>query len=336
MKLPALLTADLHLTGNPRDEYRWGLFPWLVEVSKDEQARSIVISGDTLDAKDYHSATLLNRVVDAIASLRSGTVEDVYVLMGNHDYLVGGQPYLKFLNHIPGIRYIWKPTEDHDVEGPPAFFLPHTKTPAADWRGMDFSHYQYLFMHQTIKGAISSTGMALEGEDIPALNAGKVYSGDIHVPQVCGQLEYIGSPYHVHFGDKFEPRCILLDRRARAEDLYFPTTSRVTVKVQSLRELRRQRFAKGDQVKLRIQLTESERYDWQRIRREAVAWLADQGAQVCGVELLTATARRTIASLDVKARARGFSTQEAVERFVLHEEMGADALQLGLDLVEGV
>lgn len=26
-----LLTSDLHLTDRDRDEYRWGLFPWLKE-----------------------------------------------------------------------------------------------------------------------------------------------------------------------------------------------------------------------------------------------------------------------------------------------------------------
>jgi len=290
-----------------------------------------VISGDTLDAKDYHSATLLNRVVDSLCGLRADG-RHVYVLMGNHDYLIGDQPYLRFLNHIPGISYIWKPTEDHDLEGPPTFFLPHTKHPARDWAGMDFSHYQYLFMHQTLKGAIASSGVAMEGEEVPELNAHKVFSGDIHVPQICGPLEYIGSPYHVHFGDKFEPRVILLDRRGRQEDLEFPTISRLTLTVGSLRELKRLDLSKGSQVKLRMKLQPEERFDWQRIRREATGWLQDKGVVVAGVELLMATERRRIKSL--QERAGVAAVPDAVLNYALHQELGADALEIGYELVE--
>jgi len=309
------------------------VFPWLVDTSRSEDVKSIVISGDVLDAKDYHSATLVNRVTDCLVRLRD-TVEHVYVLMGNHDYLIGDQPYLRFLNHIPGISYIWKPQEDHDVDGPPTFFLPHTKHPARDWAGMDFSHYQYLFMHQTLKGAIASSGTAMEGEEVPELNAHKVFSGDIHVPQLCGPLEYIGSPYHVHFGDKYEPRIILLDRRGRQEDLEFATIARMTLTVESLRELKRLKLRAKDQVKLRMKLTREEHFDWQRIRREATGWLADQGVVVAGVELIAATERRRIKSLDVAARS--VNSGDAVLRYVEHQELGADALDIGYQIVEGV
>jgi hypothetical protein len=196
------------------------------------------ISGDLTDAKDYHSAHLVNQVVCEM-NLLALEVEEMIVLMGNHDYLKAGYPpFFAFMQALPNVTMAYKPTESLDG-GVSAFFLPHTRNPAKDWKGLDLSHYNYVFMHQTIKGSISSNGTAMEGEELPDLSkAGKIYSGDIHVPQVIGPIEYVGSPYHVHFGDRFKARCIVIDRMQRKKDIFFESPERLGLKVSSLRELK--------------------------------------------------------------------------------------------------
>jgi DNA repair exonuclease SbcCD nuclease subunit len=332
MQYPTLLVADWHLTDNPRDEYRWALFDWLRETCVAEKVKTLIFLGDLTDSKDNHSAALTNRIVSGFRTLAQ-VVKDIKLLPGNHDWLLGGQEYFRFLNVIPGVEYITEPCEDQDVNGPSAFYLPFSKNPARDWARFDFSHYRYVFCHQTIKGAISSNGEAMEGEDMPDLSAaGKVYSGDIHVPQVIGPVEYVGSPMHIHFGDDFVPRCVLLERGSgRPVDLHFKTLRRVTVKVAGLRELERREFRAGDQVKLRVELAESEKHEWSRLRRLCVDHLKAAGVEVAGVELiLKKSTRRTINEERQQAR----TPADAVLRFVEDEELGGEALDIGLEIVE--
>lgn len=336
MQFPALLIADPHFTDNPRDEYRWGLWDWIRQTIKEEKVKSVIFLGDLTNAKDNHSAILTNRIPfevkkTSVTMLECGRKPDIKILVGNHDWLLNGQEFFRFLNLIPGVQFITSPTEDEDVSGEPTFYLPYSKSPRKDWEGLDLSHYRWVFMHQTIKGARSSNGQEMEGEDLPDLSApGKIYSGDIHVPQVIGPIEYVGSPYHVHFGDSFKPRCVLLERGGRAVDLHFQTISRVT-EVVTPNTLRKLDMRKGDQVKLRVELHESEKHDWARIRREAIEKLTKQGVEVQGVELILKKSTRRTLNEDRKVN---HSPSDAVHRFVMDEELGGEALDAALEIIE--
>lgn len=336
MQYPALLLADWHLTDNPRDEYRWALFPWLTRTCLEEKVKTLIVLGDLTDSKDNHSARLTNRVVEGFRDISNkGLVRDVKVLAGNHDWLLGGQEFFRFLSVIPGVQYISAPCEDPDVTGQPAFYLPYSRNPARDWKGLDLSHYKYVFMHQTLKGARSSNGQELEGEELPDMTGwGKIYSGDVHPPQVIGPLEYVGSPMHIHFGDRFVPRLVLLERGGRATDLHFPSISRVTVRAASARELERHEFRAGDQVKLRVALPEAEKHEWQRRRRECTEYLKAQGVEVAGVELVLEKSARRLRVAPGNAAARpALPPADVVAAWARAEELTGDALDVALEVI---
>lgn len=257
----------------------------------------------------------------------------IVILTGNHDWLKAGQEYFRFLNAFPNVEFITEPTEDRETTGPLAYFLPYSKSPAKDWQNLDFSHYDYLFMHQTVSGSISSNGQIMDGDPLPPLNAGKVYSGDIHVPQVIKGVEYVGSPYHVHFGDEFKPRAVLIERNRNAVDLHFETIRRVTIKVAGLRELRKLKFRSGDQVKLRVELSEAEAHDWSRIRREAAAILREAEVVIAGIELIVVKVNRRI-SLRESRKRQALSPADSILRFVETEELGAEALDAAMEIIE--
>lgn len=299
---------------------------------KEEKVKTLMILGDLTDAKDKHSAILVNRVVANIKRV-AAVVTDVKILVGNHDWQQAGHEFFKFLDVIDNVQYISQPSEDQDVNGPSAYYLPYSKNPARDWAGLDFSHYQYLFMHQTIAGAVSSNGQEMEGEELPALNAAKVYSGDIHVPQVIKGVEYVGSPYHVHFGDAFLPRAVLLERGGRPIDLHFKTISRVALTVSGLRELKRTKLRAGDQIKLNFELGEADKHDWSKIKREASTWLADAGIEVHGLKLTVAKPTRRLLAASNEA-SPAYSPSEAVQRFVDAEELGGEALDAAMEVLE--
>lgn len=339
MLLPALLVSDLHLDESPSCEYRWGLWPWLSQQIRDERVRTLIICGDLTDKKDRHPSDLVNRIVRALRDLKRDHPElTIYIIPGNHDWLKDGEEFFRFLNVIPGVHFFTAPTEDDAGKGPLALFLPFSKTPAADWKGLDFQHYDYLFMHQTVKGAIASNGEAMEGEDLVDLrSAGKVYSGDIHVPQIVntqwGKVEYIGSPYHVHFGDDFVPRAVLLEKGGNAVDLHYKSPKRVMVKAKSLDELTHHLLftRPADQVKVSIQLTEGEKHEWSRIRREASDMLTAGGLDVHGLSLEIIKSERRIHNEVKRASA---SPEQAVLRFVEAESLTPDAFDVAMEVIE--
>lgn len=330
MRLPCLIISDLHFTDEPCTAYRWDLFPWLAKQIKEHHVKTLLILGDLTDAKDRHSAALVNKIVTNLNDL---PIDDIKILCGNHDWLQRGEEFFRFLNLFPKLNFITKPWEDDNMHGESAYFLPYSKNPYKDWSGMDFSFYSWLFMHQTIKGAVASNGQEMDGEELPDFSGPRVYSGDIHVPQTIGGLTYVGSPYHVHFGDNFKPRAILLDRNGVEHDLHFETIKRVVIKVTNLQELRRKRLRAGDQVKLRVELSEAEKHQWHRIRREAVEYLEACQVSVHGVELIVAKANKRVEVGGRQGRAL-LSPQELITRFVDREELGANILDAALDIME--
>lgn len=332
MKLPALLCSDPHFTAAPADEYRWGFLPWLVkEVLAKNGVKSLAILGDLTDAKDYHSAQLVNRVATSLV-VPTWIGLDVFVLMGNHDYLKGGQPYFAFLNEIPKIKYISK-IEDTAHMGESVLWLPHSRNPAAEWKDKAhcFADFRYIMMHQTIKGAKASNGQLMDGEDLPDLSGlgNKIYSGDIHVPQVIGPIEYVGSPYHVHFGDRFRPRCILLREDGTTKDFRYPTINRMTVDVESVEDLAAERLHPGDQVKVRAHLQRHELHEWLAIRRRLAEILAKKEVSCHGIELV---APKIVARVSVKGQRTG-SPSRILTEYVEREDWGGDMLDTGLELL---
>lgn len=331
MELPALLISDLHLTDNPQHEYRWGLFDHLDGLLPEEGIKTLAILGDLTDAKDFHSATLTNRVVQQVMRMRQH-VKHVTILLGNHDYLKRGHAYFDFLNKLDGVRFVVKPYEDLDGDVA-VLWLPHTKTPGADWGGLNLEHFNYVFMHQTVTGSVTSNGQKMQSDaQFPDMRSWpKIYSGDIHVPQTVGPVEYVGSPYPVHFGDTFAARMVLIDRRRRSVDLAYQSVQRATVTVRSVAELRAAGIGAGDHVKLRIQLASADKHEWSRVRRECAEYLAQLGAATHGVELQVEGASRATGRLEAEVK---ISDLEALRRFVVRHELGAEVFQAGAEIVE--
>lgn len=197
-----LITGDLHLSHNPRDDYRFAFMKWLERYARKHKPDEIVIAGDLTEEKDRHPAELVNKVVDHVHALAQ--IAPVIALEGNHDYKDEGHAFFAFLSRIDNTRWISKPTVLGDV-----LYLPHTNNYKRDWADIDLGAYAVRVCHQTFTGASVGFGRELEGIPLDVLpRKGRTFCGDIHVPQVMGRLVYIGAPYHVDFGDDFASRII--------------------------------------------------------------------------------------------------------------------------------
>jgi hypothetical protein len=289
-----LLTADLHLTDNPKDEYRWSLFPWLVKQVKKHQVGMIGLLGDLTDVKDRHSEPLVNRVVDNLELL--GKACPVIFDPGNHDGIQAGRPFFRFANHIYNVTCLTGPMDLDQM-----LFLPNTRDAQTDWADINFNSFRYIFCHQTFDGCVVENGMKMLG--LPPAIFGKtkarIYSGDIHVPQVVSnkpRIEYVGAPYRIRFGDEYEPRVLMIGETPKGEhqqqDLYFPTAMKFLIELdgadpirQLEKKLHRLQAEEGDQAKVRVQLKRDELPEWFAIRSDIVSLMAKRGIDLTGPEL---------------------------------------------------
>jgi calcineurin-like phosphoesterase family protein len=198
-----LITADLHLSDNPRDEYRFRFVEQrLPKLLKHYAVDTLYILGDLTEQKDYHSARLVNRIMDALVAAAEHA--EVVWLRGNHDYSADmDNPFFGFVGYVPNLHYIGQPTRRGTD-----LLLPHTRDPQSAWRGLDLAGVQMILAHATFAGAIGANGMPLPGIDPPSPTI-RIISGDVHTPQTHANITYVGSPYSIDFSDEFQPRVLL-------------------------------------------------------------------------------------------------------------------------------
>lgn len=336
----ALLISDLHLTSNPRDAYRWKLFDWL--YGNLQSVSELFILGDLTDAKDYHSAKLVNRVVNELVRIKK-KVKTIYVLRGNHDGVDPLCPYFQFLAQVPGIVYVASALQTTiygdrpNREYPNVVMLPHTTDPVNNWQLMDLHKADFVFMHATVQGSLAENGQALDGIPpslLATVKRGRIFSGDIHVPQKVGKVEYVGAQYPIRFGDKFKPRAILLEDWRNVISIPVPGIRRLAITVDvdgSASDMPK----KGDQVKIKARLTPSEFGQFQRLKQETVAAYESMGVQVFAFELERLGDAGSVPTLKRKGIAP--RTPEAVLReWCKGNKTGEQLRDVGLEILKGV
>lgn len=283
MIYPILVVSDLHLTSKESDEYRWGLFNWLMNQIKQKQIKELFILGDITDSKDRHNSLLVNRLVGNLAMLSSYV--KIKIIKGNHDYIDSDNPFMEFVNNIPNIEFYSK-WISLSIKNKKVLFLPHTRNYSADWSIVDFSDHDYIFMHQTVIGSKAANGFVLEEGLNRNYFGRKVYSGDIHVSQIIGDVEYIGAPYPIRFGDDYKARCLILDLiGGKQENIYFPTIKKSVINLKINDSIEDFDLNKGDMVKIRIHLKKYDYHKWELIKKECMDYLKNKDVVCSSVEV---------------------------------------------------
>lgn len=277
---PFLITGDIHLSPKPKDEYRFGIFPWLLKQARKHKVRAIYILGDLTENKDNHPASLVNRIADELTNFDY----PVRILMGNHDFVHRGCPFFKFLGYYEQVDYITEVDEYDNFT-----CIPHQPDQRAFDQACSFIPYQgSALLHQTISGAIDDGGNrhlnGLGASLIAQKQLRHCYSGDIHRPQVCGPVTYVGAPYQVRFGDDYTPRVLLISSE-KTTDLHFPAPRKHSWVLSDLEELRAADLKAGDQVKLTLALNREEIAEWPNLKQRALDMCKELGVEVYGVTL---------------------------------------------------
>jgi DNA repair exonuclease SbcCD nuclease subunit len=335
-----LLLSDLHLTENPLDDYRWGIFDWCVRICKFYRCHYVFILGDLTQEKDYHSSLLVNRIVGQLLDVvRKANLVQMFVLRGNHDGINPKVPYFRFLDFIDRISFVHEPRLV-TIDETPFLMLPHSRTPEKDWpQYLEKLDYAFLMLHATVHGAVSESGMKLDGvsSDMFKETGARIYSGDIHVPQKIGKVEYVGAPYPIRFGDTFKGRGIILsDKEAR--DVHYKTIAKRTIDVDSA-GLEKMIQAKdvdpgepGDQVKFRLQLAQSELSDWPKYRKQITKYCADWNLFLCGAEMKTKSTKPRLKTSAREAVSR--SSEDILASYCRSQRVPERLIEVGEHLLK--
>lgn len=340
-----LIIGDLHFTDHARDQYRFGIFKWIRQQQEKYKPVATFLLGDLTDAKDRHSALLVNKIVNGLMSLEP----PVYILEGNHDYKADKRnPFFKFLNHIEGLRFVTEPTVIKAVL--PIALIPHCRS-QDDWNnavkmvfgGRTSDSPACLLAHQTFVGAIAESGVRLSGLSASLVESFNpplgVYAGDVHKPQTQGIVTYVGCPYQVRFGDNFNPRSIFIEDSGDGwydtYDLEFaaPKKRSLTVSApEDIEELYRSKcMERGDQVKLTIRLGPEELVHWKKIQRDILAVCKAAQLEVFGVKLESKelTRRKHVAEKQIEPSV-------ILETFCRAEKIPANVKRVGMELLKDV
>lgn len=341
--MAVLITADLHLSVNPRDEYRHVFMEeTLPAIVKEHKPSSLIILGDLTDSKDCHSAPLVNRMVDQIRVLEH--LCPLYILRGNHDCLDPSQPFFKFLGHLDGVKWINDPWGEVLTDLGNCLFLPHTRNYKKDWALKSrFAPFErdpstgFIFCHNTFEGADAGHGNPLGGIPTNTLpKQARVISGDVHVPQEVDQVTYVGAPYTVTFGDSYKPRILLVERKGNKFDyksIPVPGINKRTVELKNHEKIVRPERYEKDLLKVRVHLKASDYADWNNIQNRVRKTYEEAGAVVCLVQPVKTDAT---VRLNRKAGAVSKSDKQMMNDYAKRRGVSDDILKTGLWLMEKV
>jgi len=222
-----LIVGDLHITHNRQFAYieQDGSNSWVnigINCLKEvlDKGREldcpIVFLGDIFDSKDRIPSYVLNAFYDEITAYPKD--KDIYILVGNHDYLMKDNPTYKILDKFENIHIVDKASV-FEIEDVLHNFIPFIRDEKQFIENIkkfnktdDIEKDSILFLHQDINGAKYSESISVENtikEDL-FKNWNKVISGHIHIPQKLKKVEYVGSLYNMDFGTDYEPHFIEL------------------------------------------------------------------------------------------------------------------------------
>lgn len=346
--MPLILTTDLHLTGQDRDTYRWLLFDKLRNLVAGKSLRrdnTLVILGDLTDSKDGHRSHLVNTICDNLKDL-SSIYGEIHILKGNHDYIDANRAFFNFLNCIPDIRFYTRNTTSRiHNDAMLCMFLPHTRVSghladvikSISKRGDKIGgKLDYVFMHQTVEGAVAENGQKLEGLSMRAVRAlpCPVYSGDVHVPQTIRNLTYVGSPYHVRFGDSFEPRVIHIENGVVTS---IPTglgkkevvTVRTSKDLDSLREL-----DSKSMVKVLLEIDMNNISTWRKARSQIQQICDEKDFRYSEIEMKNLN-KNILLSENKFKNAVTLTPEKMIEQVGVSNKLPQEAIEIGRNLFNG-
>lgn len=310
---------------------------WLAQQVSPQRIDATIILGDLSDAKDHHAGQFVNNVVDRLVSLAD--MAPLHILFGNHDGPSPDRPFWRFLDQLQNIDYYTLFT----ITAPLVMVPFGAESALLSWVNAPYDRAQYpgyyVFMHATVNGARVENGTTLTNDALlparflPKGFKGRVFSGDVHVPQTIGDVEYVGTPYHIHYGDGFDPRTLVFDTKTgKLTALRYPDAPRlITLRMDPCTEFEFENLLENDRVKLvGVPSVELLPQDWQAYVREA-----RQVLDAHGITLASAVLERRKETGLLPAAPTAHRSDEAIVRtYAQRMRYDAEVTAAGVELVK--
>lgn len=348
-----LITSDLHFDDTELNSYRFKIFNFLELVIKKYSVKRLFILGDLTDKKDKHSSTLVNNIVYGLNRLSE--LCEIYILTGNHDYIEYSEPYFLFLNNFPKIFFISQVETVEDEHFGKILMIPHRRSPKQLKSIGNFfmpkSRIGLVVMHQTVTGSITSNGTRIDGIDVEQFEniPVPIVSGDIHVPQVVGNVKYVGSPYAINYGDTFIPRVLLMSLWREIE-VYPNIISKKLVTIESVNDLEvmisKSRILIMNEnisdptglinsecrVKIRFQIQKRDLSEWSIYKQKILTLCDDNNINLRGLELVV-IGEENMSDIDKEVILCLPDRDKTFDLFCEHGNVGSDLKKIGKNLL---
>jgi predicted phosphodiesterase len=328
-----LLTSDWHFTDSIYDEYKWLLFPYLKHVYETNKMNYIFMLGDITEKKDNHSAKLVNRLLENIKELSD--IVPIIFLQGNHDAIDVNIPFFKFLQSMKNVEFITKPTIKFPAIKSESFkFIPYNKNPEEVLQeSYNGAKTDYILIHQPILNSITQTGHKLEtGLDVGCFDSQtKIFAGDIHKPQIIGNAEYVGAPYHNYFGDNYRGQMIMLDTENKDMGYLYPDLPRKLVLDTELHTLPKIWLNENDQVKFRIHLNKIDYPYIDAYKKDIKIFCEEKNLILKSIETVPIIPKnKVITSININE-----TPDVILNRFGIKENLNEEYLKISKEIING-
>jgi DNA repair exonuclease SbcCD nuclease subunit len=224
-----LLFSDLHIHPHKKSLDRLEdclkVLSWVAETAKKNSVKNIIFGGDFFHDRYKIDIYTYQRTFEVLRENFKGL--KLWMLLGNHDLWFFDKSTVSSVTPftaIDGIELIDKPKRI-EIEGVNWDFLPFTNNVPDSLKTLNSlsGKKKYLIGHIAINDAKMHQGkyssdilVEHEGDMVsvdPKLFSGyeNVFLGHFHSKQnVNDNVEYIGSPLQLSFGEAFEKKCIVL------------------------------------------------------------------------------------------------------------------------------
>ena len=162
---------------------------------------------------------------------------------------------------------------------------------------------------------------------------GLVLSGDIHVPQRCGTVTYVGAPYAINFGDTFEPRALRYSA-GKLTRLKTPSIQKWSIDINDVDELAEMPdLREGDQLKIRVHLQREEAADWDQVRQRLLEIAKSRKVDIHGMNLVVKNARRS--TDDAPTKVTSSDPQTVLAGFAESRDLDPAVEEIGKTIIDG-
>lgn len=225
-----LLFTDIHIHPHKRSQERLNdclqVLEWVFETAKNEKIKTILFGGDLFHDRQKIDVFTYQKTFEILLKWLPTNHFHLYLVLGNHDLWFNEQTSISSVmpfSSLPNCTIIDKPTR-YKIEGAFWDFIPFTHDPinAVDLLQKQEGEFQYALGHLAVDGAIlhgsSIADVAIE-HDGEMVKIGtsifkkykKVFLGHYHCQQILQpNIEYIGSPLQLSFGEAFQDKHIII------------------------------------------------------------------------------------------------------------------------------